>query len=162
MQRRPMKWMAVVGFVALFLLAGCQANATNANTKSSATNGPVRVSVDHSSYGVNDPVGVTVSNTTKTVYYSLDGKSACTILQLQKYDSSKKQWAMTYACTVASPIQALQVPAGIAEPFSLAPGSPSDENSWQKGTYRIMVVYSDNADGKSGAQTAYSATFAIA
>ena len=161
MQRRPMKWMAVVGLMALFLLAGCQSNATNGTTKSTATDGPIRVSVDRSAYGVSDPVGVTVSNTSKTVYYSLDGKSACTILQLQKYDSSKNVWATTYACTVALPIQALQVPAGIAEPFSLTPSSPSDENTWQKGTYRIAVVYSDNADGKTGAQTAYSVAFDI-
>jgi hypothetical protein len=161
MQRGPMKWVAVVGLASLFLLAGCQANASNANTKSTATTGPVRVALDHSAYGVSDPIGVTVSNTSKTVYYSLDGKSACTILQLQRYDSSKKQWATTYACTVASPVQALQVPANFSEPFSLTPASSSDENSWQKGTYRVAVIYSDNADGKSGAQTAYSATFNI-
>jgi hypothetical protein len=163
MRLKPWRGMAGIGFVVLtlFAFAGCQSNAANAGAISKATTGPVRITLDHTAYGINDPVGVTVSNTSKGLYYSLDGKSACTILELQKYDTSKKQWVMTNACTVASPVHALQVPAGIAEPFSLAPGSTSDENSWQKGTYRIAVVYSDNADGTSGAQTAYSADFAI-
>lgn len=161
MQLKQWRWMAVFGFVALILFAGCQSNSPSGAANTKATTGPVQVTLDHTAYGVNDPFGVTVSNTSKSVYYSLDGKSACTILELQQYNATKRQWEITTPCTVASPIHSLQVPSGIAEPFSLAPGSPSDENSWQRGTYRIAVVYSDNADGKTGAQTAYSTAFVV-
>ena len=161
MQRKPWRWLAGLSLVMLILFAGCQGNAASAGATTNATTGPVRIAVDHAVYGVNDPIGVTVSNISKDLYYSVDGKSSCTILQLQKYDGPKKQWPMVYACTIASPVHSLQVPAGIAEPFSLAPASASDENSWQTGTYRVAVVYTANADGVSDAQAAYSVSFAI-
>jgi len=160
MQRKPWRWMAGFSLVALILLAGCQANSKSV-AAAKATTGPVQIVIDHSAYGVSDPIGVIVTNTSKDLYYTIDGKSACTILELQQYDSAKKQWPMVSGCTIAEPVNALQVPAGITEPFSLAPGSPSSENSWQTGTYRVAVVYSANADGKTDPQTAYSATFAI-
>jgi hypothetical protein len=153
--------VAGVGLALLVILAGCQSDSTNANPAQAASGGPVRITLDHSAYGVNDPLGITVSNTGDRVFYAVDGKSACTFMQLQKYDSGKKQWATIDACTIAYSPHPLQMPAGIAEPFSLAPGSPSDQNAWETGTYRVAVVYSENADGTTGAQTAYSPEFAI-
>ena len=161
MQLKPWRWMAGVSLVSLILLAGCQANATNPATLSKATTGPIRITLDHTAYGVSDPFGVTVSNASKSMYYSIDGKSACTFLELQKYDSAKKQWGMVAPCTIAEPLNALEMPAGISEPFSLAPGSSSNQNEWQSGIYRVAIVYSANADGKTDAQTAYSAAFAV-
>jgi hypothetical protein len=161
MQRKSWRWMAGPSLVLLILLAGCQGKAANAGTITKATTGPVRITLNHTAYGANDAIGVTVSNASKDLYYSVDGKSACTIIQVQKYDSAKKQWATVYPCTVASPVHSLQIPAGISEPFSLAPSSSSDANSWQTGTYRIEVVYTSNADGVSNSKTAYSASFAI-
>ncbi len=161
MQRTPWRWMAGLSLVLLVFLAGCQGNAANAGALTKASTGPIRITLDHTAYGVNDPIGVTVSNTSKDLYYAVDGKSACTLLQLQKYDSAKKQWGMVYACTVASPVHSLQIPAGISESFSLAPSSAADENAWQTGAYRVAVVYTSNADGVTDPQTAYSASFAI-
>ena len=161
MQFKPWRWMAGFSLVVLILLAGCQANSKNAVAAAKATTGPVRIVLDHSAYGVSDPIGVTVSNVSKDLYYTIDGKSACTMLELQQYDSAKKQWAMVSGCTIAEPLNALQMPAGISEPFSLTPGSSSNEDAWQSGTYRVAVLYSANPDGKTDAQTAYSATFAI-
>src|SRR5581483_6104520 len=124
MQRKPWRWMAGFSLVVLVLLAGCQANSKSvAATK--ATTGPVQIAVDHSAYGVSDPIVVTVSNISKDLYYAVDGKSACTFLEVQRYDSAKKQWITVSGCTIAEPLNALEMPAGISEPFSLAPGSHS-------------------------------------
>lgn len=148
--------------VLLPVVAGC----ASANT---ATNSPlqrptaqdIRLATDHSSYTTHAPIGIALTNAGQVTYYALDGRSGCTLAQLQVFDASHKAWVSTSGCAGGGKPRSLAIPAGIREPFTLAPGSSSDPNAWQPGTYRVAVAFSSNPDGTSAQIIAASASFVI-
>jgi hypothetical protein len=143
-------------------LSACTSNSWSGGALPTATAGGIRVAVGRTQYGVTDPVGVTVTNTTSNqTYYAISGKSGCTYLQLQEYDSSKKGWVNVFGCPGANPT-ALEITPQISEPFTLAPNSSSNQNAWDPGTYRVVLLYSTGSDGISNPTVAYSAAFTIA
>lgn len=163
----PLLRMLVLLSVGVLALAGCGSTAqVQATALPTATNLPITVTVDHTSYNIAQPIGVTVANTGKNVEYATDNYFACTIVMLQRYDTTAHQWQTLDACGAGHRTQAYLLPVGISEPFTLTPQSGTKQNGakqsdWQTGTYRVGVRYSSSSDGISKASTAYSAGFSI-
>jgi hypothetical protein len=159
---RPRRAILAACLASVLLFAGCAFESPiPASAIPTASGSALRLRTDSTNYGVNSPVGVTVVNAGQTSYYSIDGRSACTFLQVQRYDSDQQQWLSVDGCTPSGQPRVLLIAPGAREPFTLAPASASDANSWQSGLYRIALTYSTNSDGATSAQTAYSAGFVI-
>lgn len=158
-----LRWYgALILVAALALLAACGGGTTShAISGVTATTGPVTITTNLATYTTGDAVGVTVTNASKTDFYAKDGASSCTIVQLQRYNSGTGNWENVDPCIGSQQIQVYLVAKGAATPYTLAPTSSSDVNSWDTGTYRISVTYSTNADGVTQAQEAHSAAFTI-
>ncbi|MGE5333133.1 MAG: hypothetical protein ACM3N4_00405 [Nitrososphaerota archaeon] len=93
--------------------------------------------------------------------YAVDGKASCTIMELQQYVSETKSWVPVDLCRDNTPPQVVVIRAGMSEPFTLAPASAGDPNSWVPGLYRIALRFSRNPDGTSSDTVAYSQGFTI-
>lgn len=151
-----------IGLAIALLLAGCAEGALSPlGPTPSATSGALRLTTDHSAYGLDTPIGVTVTNAGATDVYALDGRSGCAIIQLQQYDSSTRQWTSVVGCTQATSPRPDRITAGAATPFTLAPTSSADPNKWDRGLYRVAVAYSANSDATTDGQIAFSAGFTI-
>lgn len=143
------------------LLSGCSSKATRAPL-STPTSGAIQITLDRASYTSSEPIGVTVTNNSKTKYYALDTRSACTFMQLEFYDTNHKTWAPTLPCKENRQPAALLIAPGMTEPFTLAPGnSSSNGNQWGPGQYRIAITYGTNPDASGTVTTAYSNGFQI-
>ncbi|MEO7002961.1 MAG: hypothetical protein ABI068_14190 [Ktedonobacterales bacterium] len=147
--------------LALLAVSGCSFGKQPPPTSLKASSGPVTVTTDLPSYATGQAIGVTVTNTSKRTYYTLDNRSGCSIVQLQQYTSSKKQWVSVDGCQGYGAAQSLEITAGLSEPFTLAPTAADNTNAWDTGTYRVVLAYSTNPDGTSNETLAYSAGFTI-
>lgn len=145
----------------LSMLVGCKLHDSAAVVQPTATRVAVEITLQKATYSVNEPLGVLIKNTGSTDVYALDGQASCTILQLQQYDMQKSAWARIDLCHDSVQPRALAIRAGMSEPFTLAPGSSADPNSWQTGNYRVALSFSAKPDGASAAQVAYSQGFTI-
>lgn len=156
-------WATLVTLASLMALAlaACASGTSTVIVVPTATSGQVRISTDRTQYSVSQPIGITVNNTSGDNYYALTGHSACTFLQMQRYDTAHKQWSDINGCADNTPAQSLLIRAHMSEPLSLAPGATPSANAWQAGTYRIALSYTTNSDGKSNPQAAYSQGFTI-
>jgi hypothetical protein len=144
------------------LLAGCAEGALSPlGPTPSATSGALRLTTDHSSYGLDTPIGVTVTNAGATDVYALDGRSGCAIIQMQRYDSPTRQWNSVVGCTQVTSPRPDRISAGSAIPFTLAPTSSADPNKWDRGLYRVAVAYSANTDATTDGLIAFSSGFTI-
>jgi len=142
------------------------ASACNAKTPSTiiptATPGAIQLTTDLASYSVSQAIGVMVANTSKsTSYYTQDGRSNCSIVQLDQYVGGKTPWVAVDPCASINPPQTLQLSPGIQEPFTLAPTSTSSPNAWAAGEYRVEISYTTQKDGVSQIVIAYSTGFTI-
>lgn len=147
---------------ALVLFSACaSATTTRVATETTATTGPVTVTTNLASYTTGDAIGATVTNSSKSGYYTQDGKSACTIVQLQRFDSATGAWKNVDLCNGSQATQVLLIAENSSVPFTLAPTSTSDVNSWVAGTYRVAVSYTTEVDGATKAQEAHSAAFKV-
>lgn len=159
---RPRWYGALILVAALALLAACGGGTTSHPISGvTATTGPVTITTNLATYTTGDAVGVTVTNASKSNYYAKDGKSGCTIVQVQRYNASTGVWDSVDPCMGSQQTQVYLIAKGSAVPYTLAPTSSSDVNSWDTGTFRISVSYSTNADGVTQAQEAHSAAFTI-
>jgi len=147
--------------LSLLLVAGCAFGAAPTGPIPTATGGDVRLATDRGSYGTHTPVGLTLVNAGHSDYYAVDGRSGCTIVQLQRYDDQRNEWLSVDGCTTPSQPHVLVIRAGMREPFTLAPASASDANAWESGVYRVAAAFSTNDDGVTGEHIAYSAGFVI-
>jgi hypothetical protein len=167
MQSTPRPWQRLSSLVALAAILGlgsltaCNSNAVDSKALPTATAGGIRIAVGHTHYGINDPVGVTVTNTSSNqTYYAVSGRSGCTYLQLQQYDAVKKSWVSVFGCPGANPTP-LEITPQLSEPFTLAPNSSTNPDAWDPGTYRVALLYSTNSDGTSSPLLAYSSAYTI-
>ncbi len=144
----------------LSVLAGCKLRGSNIALPT-ATKATVVITMQNPEFETTEPLGILVKNTGSADVYALDGLSACTVLQLQQYDSDKKTWVAAARCRETVQPRVLVIRAGMSEPFTLAPSSPGDPNAWDSGTYRIALTFTTHPDGKAAAQTAYSPGFTI-
>lgn len=165
MQRTPHPWLIaplvlLATVCALGSLSACSNSSTSGKALPTATSGNIKIAVAKAQYTANEPVGVTVTNTSSQTYYAVSGRSACTYLQLQEYDAAKNTWLNVSACPAANPTP-LQISPKLSLPFTLAPNSNSDPNAWDPGTYRVVLAYGTNADGSNTSTLAYSAAFTI-
>ncbi|MDE3230675.1 MAG: hypothetical protein KGO05_12420 [Chloroflexota bacterium] len=159
---RPRWYGALILVAALALLAACGGGSSSrAVNGAAATAGPVTITTNFATYTTGDAVGVTVMNASKADYYAKDGASACTIVQLERYNTGSGVWDKVDACNGSQQVQVYVIAQGSAVPYTLAPTSPSDVNSWEAGTYRIAVSYSTASDGATQVEEAHSAAFTI-
>lgn len=143
------------------MVAGCK-TSTQTIAQPTATSATIQITLQNAKFGVSQPLGVLIKNTGKKDVYALDGQAACTFLQVQQYDTQKKDWVAVDRCRDVVPPTSLVIRAGASEPFTLAPVSSADPNAWAPGTYRIALAYSAQPDGKTDMQMAYSQGFTIA
>ncbi len=158
-----LRWRGVfILAAALVLFSACaSATASHPLTGTTATAGPVTVTTNLASYTTGEAIGVVVTNSSKTGYYTQDGKSACTIVQLELFDTKTGAWKPVDLCNNGQATQTFLLAESSSVPYTLAPTSTSDLNTWQSGTYRVSVTYSTQADGVTNPQTAHSAAFVI-
>ncbi len=164
MRLEPRRWLAVValGVVVLAGAVACASDNANTVTLPAATGGDIKLTVDRPSYTPSMPVGVTMTNVSKKSYYALDGRTACTFLQLEQYVQARKAWAAVNLCTLGAQPTGRLLPPGANEPFTFAPGNAqADANRWQSGLYRVSLTYSSTADGSGPVTVVYSAGFVI-
>ncbi len=150
------------GLLATLALASACSSKTPTTAIPTATPGDIQLTTDLSRYSVSQAIGVTVTNaSSKTTYYTQDGRSNCSIVQLEQYVGGKTPWVAVDPCTSINPPQTLQLPAGIQEPFTLSPTSKDNTNAWDPGEYRIAISYTTQKDGVTDSVTAYSVGFTI-
>lgn len=142
------------------LAAGCKTTGHTTATPT-ATKTTVQITLQNAQFSVNEPLGVLIKNTGSTDVYAMDGKASCTIIELQQYVTETKSWVPVDLCRDNTPPQVLVIRAGTSEPFTLAPVSAGDPNSWASGIYRIALTFSSSTDGTSSATVAYSQGFTI-
>lgn len=163
-QRRGMA-LALAGALALSVaLAGCAGSSARPKplVDTAATTGVVTVATNLTAYNTNEPIGATITNTSaKTDYYTEDGRSACTYLQLEKWNPTSGKWEAADKCVGGQAQRTYTIPKGSAIPFTLAPNSANNFNTWDVGTYRVAVFYTAQSDGVSQAVEAHSAAFTI-
>jgi hypothetical protein len=165
MRQGPPRHAAALVAVLLMMAAALAACATPsaAVLLPTPTATDIQLTLDRSSYTTSQPIGVTVTNTSKHDYYAVDGLSACTFLQLQLFDPTKKTWVGTDGCSSPNPPTSLLISAHLAEPLTLPPGNAAgDANAWAPGTYRVAIRYGTQPDGGGSVQIAYSPGFQIA
>ncbi len=151
----------LLALAAVLTLGACSAPGAKTPLPT-PTSDPIQITTDRASYTSSEPIGVTVTNSSKSNYYALDARSGCTFLQLEFYDSSRKAWMPTLPCKENRPPAALMIAAGMTEPFTLPPGnSSSNGNQWGPGLYRISLTYGTQPDGTGTMTTAYSQGFQI-
>lgn len=157
------RWLASCAWlVCVVALSACASGSGSAPVSgTAATTGPVTVTTDLKAYGANDAIGVTVSNTSSSDYYSVSGKSGCVIIQLERFDTAKGAWVPVDPCDSHAAGQVLVIAKSSQQPFTLAPQSASDPNAWAPGQYRVTVMYSANSDGVTSAKRASCAAFNI-
>ncbi len=153
---------ALVGLACVATLAACIGGTTSKQpVGNTATKGSVTVATDLRAYTVNDAIGVTVSNTSSSDYFAMSGKSACVIIQLERYNATKGVWAPVDGCPTPGTARVYAIAQNSQQQFTLAPTSSSDINAWEAGLYRVTLTYSANSDGVTGAQQARCASFNI-
>ncbi|HZC07733.1 MAG TPA: hypothetical protein VE338_19000 [Ktedonobacterales bacterium] len=159
----PLRWRGWLILVAALVLFSACSSATVSHpiTGVTATTGPVTVTTNLSHYTIGDAIGVTVTNNSKSQYYTQDGKSACSIAQLERYDATTGAWKPMDSCNGGKATQTLLIAESASVPYTLAPSSSSDVNAWQSGTYRVSVTYSTQPDGITNPQEAHSAAFTV-
>jgi hypothetical protein len=166
MHHAPHYWLKVSSLAfcaALFglgSLSACSAGPGGAAPLPTATAGAIQIAVNQKQLAAHDPIGVTITNTSDKTYFAVDGRSACTFLQLQEFNSAKKAWVNVVGCTNVNPTP-LEISPRLTEPFTLAPTSTSDPNAWDPGTYRIVLAYGTNAAGSDTSTFAFSSGFTI-
>ncbi len=166
MHHAPHYWLKISSLAicaALFglgSLSACSGGSGGVAPLPTATAGAVQIAVSRTQFATHDPIGVTISNTSDHTYYAVDGRSGCTFLQLQEFNSAKHAWVNVLGCTGVNP-NPLEISPRLTEPFTFAPTSTSDPNAWDPGTYRIVLAYGTSADGSDASTFAFSAGFTI-
>ena len=157
-------WLApfALALICAVGVAACGAGPTSKSPSGvSATSGPITIATNLTTYTINDAVGVTVSNTAPTDYFANSGKSECTIIQVERYVSSRGVWAPVDTCQSQDGAQTFAIAQHSQQQFTFTPTSSADPNAWQPGLYRVILMYSSNTDGASNAQEARCVAFTI-
>ena len=151
---------ACLCFVALVGAAGCGSQGGHHIVLPPGTTFSVMLTTDRPTYGVSQPIGVTVQNTSGTAYYAQDGRSACTIVALQEL--VRQTWRDEMPCVSGQSPTILLVAPHSSVPFTLAPGNALDDpNSWAAGIYRVALIVNTKPDNTGSAIQVYSAAFQV-
>lgn len=153
---------SLIGLICVTLLAACGGGTgSKPPVATAATAGPVTITTNLSAYSVSDAIGVTVINNSSTDYFAISGKSACIIVQLERYNTTKGVWETVDPCPSQGTAQTFAIAKNSQQQFTLAPTSSTNSNAWVAGLYRVAVTYSASEDGVSNAQQAWCAAFNI-
>lgn len=143
--------LALLVAVALLGASGCSSSkAKKAVVLPTPTKGNVTLAVDFSAYKTSQPIGVTITNGSKSTFFATTDQTDCTFLQLQQLDTKTNQWLRVGPCASPNDVATYQIPAGAKEPLTLPPGIPGNSsypNSWPLGEFRIALLYNDAATG---------------
>lgn len=163
MRMRGLLMGCVLGVLALPLVLGACADGSGgkANALPTAVPGDIAITFSRPTFRQDEPIGIVISNKGQGTFYVLDGRSSCSIAQLQQYDASKKTWKLVNRCTQPVTAKANLLPPGLNEPVTLAPGNAPGDSLWDSGTYRIALDLSGQPDGQGKITTVYSAGFLV-
>jgi hypothetical protein len=141
----------ILAAMALVGVSGCASSkAKNPLALPTPTRGAITIALDFPIYKASQPIGVTVKNGSKATFFATSDQTDCTFLQLQQFDTKSSQWLRIGPCASPTLVTTYQIPAGVAEPFTLPPGIPgsnSYRNHWPAGQFRVALLYSDAAAG---------------
>jgi hypothetical protein len=147
----------------LMAVVGCgtaQRRSTTPITVPTASAGTLHLASAYPVYQVSAPIGITVSDTGSTTFYSLDSYSSCTIIHLQR--SVKGGWQDVLPCASGQRPSVVAIAPTSTIPYTLAPGdAPGNPNAWVPGIYRAVLMVSTRSDGANPTVVAYSTGFRV-
>ena len=136
--------------------------ATLTPTPSLVSSGGVTVALEKPQYAPSDTIVATIHNGLATPIFARDGRSDCTLLDLER--RVNEAWQIQAACVNMQPVRHIaQVAHGAILTQQLAPSlSDSSTESWPPGTYRLAFAYVTSVDQPFGQSTViFSATFTV-
>jgi hypothetical protein len=106
----------------------------------------VRIAPDRLEYGESDQITAIITNSSDTPIQIFDGRSYCTIVQLQRQESN--QWAQVAGCPLARPSQPVIIGVGETRQVMLPPMTDVPASK-EAGVYRLaLTLTSLNKEGK--------------
>ena len=166
----------MLAFIALWacalLAAGCgltsMGNASASNPPT-ITSGPVTIATDHTTYGPNDTIHVTVVNHLSTAIAAFDTRASCSILALQVQRNGNWQQAEAAPCPLGRVARLVTIPAGGSYTADITAGFPGMRaGSFANGQYRLVLAYYPSgpsgtpSPASASATTITSATLSVA
>ncbi len=150
----------------LLVLSACGAGSgTGGNTTNpgTSTNGPVRISTDHTTYQPDEAIHVTVSNQLSKSIFAYDTRASCSILGLEVQVNGSWTGSSAARCPLGRMAIRVEIPAGKTYSATIRAGGLSS-GSFPPGTYRLSLSYSTSPKphGLSGLTTIYSAPLTVA
>lgn len=161
-RRVGMTWRecCLAGAVLLFIAACGTTTAPRSVVLPAGTPGSVLVRTDRLLYHISQPIGATITNSSKTTYYAMDGQSGCTILHLQQLVGAT--WRDVMPCATGQPPVILALAPKATEPLTFAPGNaPDNVNAWQPGVYRLALAIGIKSNGSDATTMVYSPGFQV-
>lgn len=148
----------------LIVLSACGASSGGDTTNpGTSTNGPVRISTDHTTYQPDEAIHVTVSNQLSTSIFAYDTRASCSILGLEVQTNGRWSGSSIARCPLGRMARWVEIPAGKTYSTTIQAGGLSS-GSFPPGTYRLSLSYSTSPKpgGLSGLTTIYSAPLTVA
>ncbi len=114
----------------------------------SITPGQVRLVLSKSRYAPNEVITVTITNGLSTSIYASANFTGCTLVLLEW--KTPTGWVPRGRCPAAQFVGTVELKPGSATPQQLTPVAgvvrPSNNATWQAGTYRVIFAYSLKPD----------------
>jgi hypothetical protein len=132
-------------------------------TPSAVSSGLVVVAVENPQYAPDDTIVATIHNGLATSIFARDGRSDCTVVDLERWVDNS--WQIQAPCVNMQPTpHVVQVApdAVLSQPLASSL-SDATGGSWPPGTYRLAFAYVTSVDQPFGQSTViFSAAFTIA
>ena len=167
--RRTLVFFAVCACA--LLAAGCGISMANSSSSNppTLTSGPVTIATDHTTYGPNDTIHVTVVNHLSTAIAAFDTRASCSILALQVQRNGTWQQAEAAPCPLGRIARLVTIPAGGSYKADITAGFKGMRaGSFANGQYRLVLAYYPSgpsgtpSPASASATTITSATLSVA
>ncbi len=169
-KRRTLAFFALCASALLAAGCGISTNMTNSSDSNPATitSGPVTIATDHTTYGPNDTIHVTVVNHLSTAIAAFDTRASCSILALQVQHNGAWQQANAAPCPLGRIARLVTIPAGGTYKADITAGVKGlRAGSFANGHYRLVLAYyaagpsGTPSPSAAGATTITSATLTV-
>lgn len=170
-KRRMLAFIALCTCVLLAAGCGISTNTTDSSSSNPATltSGPVTIATDHTTYGPNDTIHVTVVNHLSTAIAAFDTRASCSILALQAQQNGTWQSANAAPCPLGRIARLVTIPAGGSYRADIMAGFKGMRaGAFANGQYRLVLAYyavgpsGTPSPSAAGATTITSATLTVA
>ncbi len=117
----------------------------------------VQVTTDKSSYGLGEPIVVTIVNSLSVPIYALSGQTYCTIVTVQRSEDGR--WSTERRCLAFAPPGWTEIVPGRRTPVEVKSGLAFDR-PLAPGRHRVLFTFNIGSPGGSSA-TVFSSEFLI-